>query len=88
MHLSGYLGQPNYRNNFRRQGFSENDMTNGGSDRLVDAIVAWGSLEQVVARVQQHRDAGADHVAVQVLPREMSDVPMDEWRTLAAALGV
>jgi probable F420-dependent oxidoreductase len=85
-HLSGYLVQPNYQNNFRRQGFSESDIADGGSDRLVDAIVAWGSLDQVVARINAHRDAGADHVAVQVLPAEMSDVPLEQWRAVADAL--
>jgi probable F420-dependent oxidoreductase len=86
MHLSGYLGQPNYRNNFVRQGFTVDELDNGGSDRLVDSIVAWGSLDDVVARVRAHRDAGADHVAVQVLPRDMSEVPIDQWRTVAGAL--
>lgn len=86
MHLSGYLAQPNYRNNFMRQGFALHELDNGGSDRLVDAVVAWGSLESVVARVRAHRDAGADHVAVQVLPREMGEVPLEQWRAVAAAL--
>jgi probable F420-dependent oxidoreductase len=86
MHLSGYLSQPNYRNNFVRQGFSIDELDGGGSDRLVDSIVAWGSLDAVVARVQAHRDAGADHVAVQVLPREMGEVPLDQWRAVAGAL--
>lgn len=85
-HLAGYLSQPNYQNSFKRQGFSDDDIANGGSDRLVDAIVAWGSLDQCVARVREHRAAGADHVAVQVLPREMSDLPLDEWRAVAQAL--
>lgn len=86
MHLAGYLSQPNYRNNFMRQGFREDELDGGGSDRLVDAIVAWGSLDAVVARVRAHRDAGADHVAVQVLPRDMNEVPIDQWRAVAAAL--
>ena len=86
MHLSGYLGQPNYRNSFIRQGFEVDDLDGGGSDRLVDAIVAWGSIETVVARVRAHRDAGADHVAVQVLPRDMGDLPLEQWRAVASAL--
>jgi len=86
MHLSGYLGQPNYQNSFRRQGFTDDDIADGGSDRLVDAIVAWGTLEQVVARVKEHRDAGADHVAVQVLPRTMADLPLAEWREVIQGL--
>ena len=86
VHLSGYLAQPNYRNNFIRQGFAEDELDNGGSDRLVDAIVAWGSIDTVVARVLAHRDAGADHVAVQVLPRDMDHLPLAEWRAVASAL--
>ncbi|TML11897.1 MAG: LLM class F420-dependent oxidoreductase [Actinobacteria bacterium] len=86
VHLSGYLGQPNYRNSFIRQGFEVDDLDGGGSDRLVDAIVAWGSIETVVARVRAHRDAGADHVAVQVLPRDMGDLPLEQWRAVASAL--
>ncbi len=59
---------------------------NGGSDKLVDAIVGWGTLEQVVARVQAHLDAGADHVCMQVLPHDQAALPLAEWRELAAAL--
>jgi probable F420-dependent oxidoreductase len=87
MHLSGYLGQPNYRNSFLRQGFSEADVDGGGSDRLVDAIVAWGPVESIVARVQAHLDAGASHVAVQVLTADYSDMPLDQWRLVSDALG-
>ena len=86
MHLSGYLSQPNYRNSFIRQGFANDELDDGGSDRLVDAIVAWGSIDTVVARVLAHRDAGADHVAVQVLPRDMGHLPLEEWRAVASAL--
>jgi probable F420-dependent oxidoreductase len=86
MHLAGYLSQPNYRNNLRRQGFDEADLDDGGTDRLVDAIVAWGDVDAVVARVRQHLDAGASHVAVQVLPRDMADLPLDDYRRLAEAL--
>jgi probable F420-dependent oxidoreductase len=85
-HLANYLGQPNYRNSFRRQGFTDDDTDGGGSDRFVDAIVAWGSLDDVVRRIRAHRDAGADHVAVQVLVADFDDVPMPQWRDLAAAL--
>jgi probable F420-dependent oxidoreductase len=85
-HLAGYLGQPNYRNSLQRQGFSGDDLDDGGSDRLVDAIVAWGDVDTIVARVREHQHAGASHVAVQVLPREMGDLPMAEYRLLADAL--
>ncbi len=80
-----YLGLPNYYNNLRRIGFDESDWADGGSDRLVDAITAWGTVEQIVDRVKQHHDAGADHVCVQVL-RADTAIPETEWRELAAAL--
>lgn len=80
-----YLGLPNYYNNLRRIGFDESDWSDGGSDRLVDAITAWGTVEQIAARVKEHHDAGADHVCVQVL-RPDTAIPEREWRELAAAL--
>jgi probable F420-dependent oxidoreductase len=85
-HLAVYLGLPNYANNWRRLGFGDDDIADGGSDRLVDALVAWGTVEDVAARVRAHLDAGADHVAVQLLPRDMAALPMDGWRELAPAL--
>jgi probable F420-dependent oxidoreductase len=88
MHLAGYLGQPNYRNSFLRQGLTDDDMANGGSDRFVDAIVAWGTVDEVCTRVRAHRQAGASHVAVQLLPRDMGDLPLAEYRRLAGALGM
>jgi probable F420-dependent oxidoreductase len=84
-----YMGLPNYWNNLLRLGFTEDDRADGGSDRLVDAIVAWGTDEQVGARVRQHAEAGADHVCVQVL-RDASMVrtaPVAEWDRLADVLG-
>jgi probable F420-dependent oxidoreductase len=60
-----YLRLPNYLNSLRTLGFEDEDFADGGSDRLVDAIVAWGAAEVVAARVHAHLDAGADHVAVQ-----------------------
>jgi len=86
MHLKGYLGQPNYRRSFLRQGFAEDDLEDGGSDRLIDAIVAWGTIEDVTRRVGDHLDAGASHVAVQLLTADMEQLPMAEYRRLAAAL--
>jgi probable F420-dependent oxidoreductase len=82
--LAIYLGLPNYLNNWRRLGFGEDDFANGGSDRLVDAITAWGDERAVKSRVQAHLDAGANHVCIQVLP--VAGHPMDEWRRLAPAL--
>ncbi len=80
-----YMGLPNYFNNLLRLGFTEDDRADGGSDRLVDAIVAWGTEEQIAERVAQHHEAGADHVCVQVL-QDGSAMPEDQWRRLAPAL--
>ena len=85
-HMASYLRLENYTNNLRRLGYGDDDLANGGSDRLVDAIVGWGSLDDVVARVRAHLDAGADHVCVQVLPSDPAGLPRREWRELAAAL--
>ena len=81
-----YLQAPNYTNNLARLGFDESDVADGGTDRLVDAIVAWGTMDDALARVQAHLDAGADHVCVQVLHPDMAHLPLPEWRELAAAL--
>jgi probable F420-dependent oxidoreductase len=83
--MSVYLRAPNYLNNLQRLGFGEDDMADGGSDRLVDAIVAWGDAEQIRQRVQAHFDAGADHVCIQAL-RDDRELPLHEWRELADSL--
>ena len=81
-----YLGLPNYANNLKRLGFDEDELTpESPSDRVVDAIVAWGGVDECKARVDAHFDAGADHVCVQVLAAEPSGV-LDGWRALAPAL--
>jgi len=85
-HLNIYTGLPNYRNSWLRQGFTEEDLVRGGSDRLADALVVQGDEDAVVERVRQHLDAGADHVLLQVLGVDLGQVPMDEWRTLAPAV--
>jgi len=85
-HTSVYLRAPNYLSNLRRLGFTEDDFVDGGSDRLVDAIVAWGDEEAVLARVRAHFDAGADHVCVQPLAAGRREVPSGLWRALAPAL--
>ena len=85
-HVEAYLRLENYTNTLRRLGYGVNDLAHGGSDRLVDAIVAWGSLDDVVGRVRAHLDAGADHVCLQVLPHEPAALPRREWRALAEAL--
>ena len=86
MHTQIYVAQPNYVNNLKRLGFTDDDVANGGTDKLVDAIVAWGSIDDIVARVQAHFDAGADHVSVQALGASMREVPAEQWRELAPAL--
>lgn len=65
--LSVYLELPNYCNNWKRLGFEDADFANGGSDRLIDTVVAWGDDDAIAARVQEHFDAGADHVCIQLL---------------------
>ena len=60
-----YLGLPNYQNNLKWIGFEDSDFEDGGSDRLVDAIVAWGDDKQIADRIQAHHDAGANHVCIQ-----------------------
>ncbi|MFJ9146912.1 LLM class F420-dependent oxidoreductase [Streptomyces sp. NPDC102270] len=87
-YLAIYLGLPNYTNNFLRNGFTEDDLRDGGSDRLVDAVFAWGTDEQIRARVDEFIDAGADHVALQIVdggPRY--SLPREAWRELASLLG-
>lgn len=85
-HMAVYLNAPNYTNNLARLGYGADEVADGGSDRVVDAIVAWGTLDDALARVQAHLDAGADHVCIQVLHPDMSHLPDAEWRDLAAAL--
>jgi probable F420-dependent oxidoreductase len=85
-HLATYLSLPNYRNNLLRSGFTEDDLADGGSDRMVDSLVAWGDEEAVAARVREHLEAGADHVCVQVLTGDRETFPLDGWRRLAPVL--
>jgi probable F420-dependent oxidoreductase len=85
--LAIYLDLPNYVNNWRRLGFDDADFADGGSDRLIDHMVAWGDVDTVRRRVQEHRDAGADHVAVQVLnPEGYGSLPLDGWEAAAPAV--
>lgn len=85
-HLAIYLDLPNYTRNLARLGFTDEDLSDGGSDRLVDAVVAWGDLDTVAARVREHHDAGANHVCVQVLGQDRTSLPRDAWRALAPAV--
>ena len=85
-HTSIYTGLPNYSGNLERFGFAADDFIGAGSDRLVDAIVAWGTMDDIVARIQAHHDAGADHVCIQVVAADGRSVPTAQWRALADAL--
>jgi probable F420-dependent oxidoreductase len=86
--LRGYLSLPNYASSLLRLGFTEEDVTTV-SDRVFDAMIAWGDEEAIKRRVDEHREAGADHVTLQVLtggPILSTALPREEWRRLAAAL--
>ncbi|MEA2500943.1 MAG: hypothetical protein QOD01_1054 [Actinomycetota bacterium] len=80
-----YLKLTNYTNNLRRHGYTDDDLIGGGSDRLIDALVLRGSTDAIAAGLQAHLDAGADHVAIQVLTAPGGD-PMPGYRQLARAL--
>jgi probable F420-dependent oxidoreductase len=80
-----YLVLPNYANNLRRLGWSDEDIVDGGSDRLVDAVVVIGGVDAIVARVREHLDAGADQVCVQVRAEKSNDPSIGAYRELAAA---
>ncbi|MFD4631148.1 LLM class F420-dependent oxidoreductase [Streptomyces sp. NPDC058284] len=85
--LRMYLQLPNYTANLLRLGFEEDDFEDGGSVRLLDALFALGDTERVRARTQEYLDAGADHIALQVLTSEEggAGLPRTEWRRLAEA---
>ena len=80
-----YLTLPNYFRQWLRYGFTEDDLRDGGSDRLVDALIAWGDEETIAARVQEHLDAGADHVCVQFI-HDLDGLPTEQWRRMAEVL--
>ena len=83
--MAFYLPLPNYRNNWKRLGFTDEDLDGGGSDRFLDAMVAWGTETAIRNRIQAHFDAGASHVCVQPLNPEGQATPdYDALRVLAA----
>ena len=88
-YLARYLQLPNYTSNFLRLGFTEDDVRGGGSDRLIDAVFAWGSESRIRDRIEKFHAAGADHVVVQVVTEaeDRDALPAQEWRRLAALLG-
>lgn len=83
-----YLGLSNYVNNWRRMGFTASDVAKPGSDKLIDALVAYGSPEAVAARLNEHLDAGADHVSIQVLGAWREEQLLPALSQLAGPLGL
>jgi probable F420-dependent oxidoreductase len=79
-----YLGLRNYTSNLLRFGFTERDLVDGGSDRLIDAVIPHGSVEAIAEAVEAHFDAGADHVCLQ--PLGHGPAPVEDYRALAAVL--
>lgn len=84
--LGFYLTLPNYLDNLRWLGFSDEDFAGGGSNRLVDALVAWGSADAIHARVSEHLQAGADHVCIQPIGIAGDELGLAQLRELAPAL--
>ena len=82
-----YLALPNYANNLRRLGYTDDDISGGGSDRLLDAVIAGGSAAGVAARVREHLDAGADHVVVQLRAPDPTDLCVAHYGALREELG-
>ncbi len=83
-----YLALPNYANNLRRLGWSDDDIANDGSDRIIDAVVAIGDVDTIVKRVNAHLEAGADHVCVQIRAEKSDNPSLAAYRELAAAFGI
>ncbi len=81
-----YLALPNYANNLFRLGWSDEDLADGGSDRLLDAVVAQGDAAAIARRVREHREAGADHVCVQLRAADPADLCLDAYAELHHAL--
>ncbi len=88
-HMLTYNRLPNYVNNLLRLGYQQGEIAGEDkmpSDKMVDAIVAWGTLETIVKRIKDHISAGANHVSVQVLSSKPGQLPAAQWRELATAL--
>jgi len=85
-HTERYLRLANYAKNLRTLGYTDEDLAGAGTDRLVDDLVAWGGLDQIADRIREHRDAGADHLAVQILTETPHRFPSEEYRRLAQIL--
>jgi probable F420-dependent oxidoreductase len=87
-HLGFYTGLENYQNSWRRLGFGDDDFVRGGSERLCDALVVHGDEHAVLDRINEHREAGADHVCLQVLSDESAAPPFEEWRRLGSIVSL
>ena len=85
-YAESYLRMRNYTSNLRRIGFTDEDIADGGSDRLLDAVVPQGAAADVAKAAQAHLDAGADHVCLQ--PVGVSGIPREHWSAIAEALGL
>jgi hypothetical protein len=86
--MKRYLDLDNYANNLRRLGWTDADIANGGSDALVDAVVAWGDAAAIRRRVDEHRRRGADHVALQILRVDVKTSPTRDLERIAEAVAV
>ncbi|MFJ9814413.1 LLM class F420-dependent oxidoreductase [Streptomyces sp. NPDC101151] len=85
--LALYLALPNYTDTWLRLGFTEDDLKDGGSDRLIDTFFAWGDEAGIRSRIEAFHEAGADHVAIQVIDEGSRDgLPREAWRRLASLL--
>jgi len=82
-HMKRYLELENYANNLRRLGWAEGDLAEGGSDKLVDAIVAWGGANAIKSRIAEHKKRGADHVCLQVLRVDPAASPTADLERIA-----
>jgi probable F420-dependent oxidoreductase len=85
-HVAAYLRVEHYVRNLVTLGFAEAELADGGSDKVVDALVAYGDQDDIAARVREQRDAGADHVCLQVLTADPGRLPAREWREIAEAV--
>lgn len=85
-YTEGYLGLPNYADNLRRLGYSDDDLRGPGSDRLVDSVIAWGDAAAIADRVREFHQAGADHVCIQLVEDRGGDFPFEAYRDLAEVL--
>ncbi|HEY5318331.1 MAG TPA: TIGR03620 family F420-dependent LLM class oxidoreductase, partial [Solirubrobacteraceae bacterium] len=85
-YAAGYLRLQNYTSNLLKFGFTEHDLADGGSDRLIDAIVPHGTPEEIIPVAHAHLEAGANHVCLQ--PVGIEGIPREAWRSLAEALGL